>query len=66
MEPSAWLVLTVLLSGGPMQLAWPAPSFERCEIARSYIPEPARFETRCTRERPAADWFGPELPVPTT
>ena len=63
MDAGAWLILTVILkSGAPYVVAWPAPSMERCEYARTFIPQPTRTETRCSDERPKADSYAPEIP----
>lgn len=65
MDAGAWLILTVILkSGTPYVVAWPAPSMERCEHARTFIPEPTRSETRCSDERPKADRYAPQMPEP--
>jgi hypothetical protein len=54
----------ILKSGTPYVVAWPAPSLERCEYARTFIPQPTRTETSCSDERPKADPYSPELPFP--
>jgi hypothetical protein len=65
MDAGVWLILTVILkSGTPYVVAWPAPSIERCEYARTFIPQPTQSETRCSDERPKADLYSPELPFP--
>jgi hypothetical protein len=65
MDAGAWLILTVMLKGGtPYVVAWPAPSIEHCEYARTFIPQPTRSETRCSDERPKADLYSPELEIP--
>ena len=64
MDAGAWLILTVTLSGGPYVMAWPAPNMERCEHARTFIPQPTRSKTRCSDERPKADLYSPKLPFP--
>ena len=62
MEPGAWLVLAALNWGQLVTVAWPAPDIVKCELARSYVPEPTRSETYCTFEKPKADFYGPPLP----
>jgi len=63
MEPAAWLVLaTVLSTGQPYSVAWPAPDIVICERARSKVLMPTRSESFCTIEKPVADAYGPPLP----
>jgi len=64
MEPGAWLVLATLLSTGqPYSIAWPAPDIVICEHARTKIAQPTHDKTYCTFEKPIADAYGPPLPA---